>query len=84
MTDATREFCQRCNDLSPVGFHARDDIWVRVAGEHWRWSILCLRCFAALGDEKGIRWEEGMEFYPSSFATHSEAEVEKLRARLDS
>jgi hypothetical protein len=25
-----------------------------------------------------------MEFYPSSFATHSEAEVEKLRARLDS
>jgi hypothetical protein len=66
----TREFCQRCHSVSAVGFSVRDDIWAAVAGRHWEHSILCVRCFAALGDEKHIVWEEGIEFYPVSYATH--------------
>lgn len=67
----TREFCQRCHRLSPVGFHARDDLWSAVtAPGHWEHSILCILCFAQLGDEKHIAWEEGIEFYPVSYATH--------------
>lgn len=33
-------------------------------------SILCIMCFAALGDEKHVAWEKGIEFYPVSYATH--------------
>lgn len=92
MTDTTtREFCARCHRISPVGFHARDDIWKAVAGRHWEHSILCILCFAALGDEKHIVWEEGIEFYPVSYATHhagrgrhdaTPLEVDRLRKAL--
>lgn len=68
--DTTREFCQRCHRVSPIGFHARDDIWEAVAGRHWRHAILCIMCFAALGDEKHILWEVDLEFHPVSYATH--------------
>lgn len=64
----TREMCRRCNHVSAVGFHS--PIWPLVAGPHWVNEILCVRCFAELGDEKFIEWEEGIEFYPVSFATH--------------
>lgn len=66
----TREFCQRCHRVSPVGFFSPHDIWESVAGRHWSNSILCVVCFAALGDEKHIAWEEGIEFFPMSYATH--------------
>lgn len=54
----------------PVGFHASSEAWTAVAGNHWEHSILCIMCFAALGDEKHIEWEEGITFYPVSYATH--------------
>lgn len=66
----TREICQRCHRTSPVSFRARNDIWQSVAGHEWQHSILCVVCFAQLGDEKFIVWELGIEFYPVSFATH--------------
>lgn len=66
----TREFCQRCHRVSPVGFHSPDFIWKAVAGRHWKDSILCILCFAELGDEKHIFWEDGLVFYPVSYATH--------------
>lgn len=72
----TREFCGRCHRLSPVGFLAPDDVWLTVAGQHWRHAILCIMCFAALGDEKHIRWEHGIEFYAVSYATHHAAREE--------
>lgn len=67
-SDLTREVCDRCHEISPIGFYS--PIWERVAGKRWKWSILCIMCFARLGDEKMIRWEQGLEFYPVSFATH--------------
>lgn len=68
----TREFCQRCQRISPVGFFSPTPMWEVVAGSTWRHSILCLSCFAALGDEKHARWEEGIQFFPVSYATHHE------------
>lgn len=72
----TREFCGRCHRVSPVGFHSPNSIWEAVAGRHWKNEILCIVCFAALGDEKHIVWEEGIEFYPVSYATHHKMRVE--------
>lgn len=64
----TREICKRCQSVSAVGFDS--PLWEEVAGQHWVDSILCIRCFAALGDEKHIEWEVGIELYPVSYATH--------------
>jgi hypothetical protein len=80
-TFTTREFCGRCHRLSPVGFHATPHIWRAVAGR-WMHDILCLTCFTTLGDEKGIQWEIGMDFYPVSFFTHQEMKDESLMKRL--
>lgn len=65
----TREHCGRCHRVSPVGFWVPNDIWRAVAGR-WLDSILCIMCFAALGDEKHVVWESGIKFYPVSYATH--------------
>lgn len=66
----TREICQRCHTVSAIGFHAPTETWRAVAGRDWANSILCIRCFAALGDEKFIAWERGLAFYPVSYASH--------------
>ena len=71
----TREFCGRCHRVSPVGFHVQNDIWEAVAGRHHQHDILCILCFAQLGDEKHIVWEENIEFYPVSYATHHAGRV---------
>jgi hypothetical protein len=67
MTDTcTREFCGRCHRVSPIHFDAPKKTWELAAGRHWKNNILCIICFAALGDEKHIAWEEGLSLYPVS------------------
>uniref|UniRef100_A0A6M3JFB1 Uncharacterized protein n=1 Tax=viral metagenome TaxID=1070528 RepID=A0A6M3JFB1_9ZZZZ len=29
-------------------------------------SIVCLRCFARLADERGVQWDKEIEFHPMS------------------
>lgn len=72
----TREFCQSCNRVSPVGFHSPK--WAEVAGR-WRDSILCIMCFAALGDEKNIQWERDIQLHPVSLRTHRVLQAERIR-----
>ena len=66
LSRCTRERCQMCNKPSSVGFFAPHETWKLVAGDVWANSILCISCFASLGDEKGIQWEEGIKLYPVS------------------
>ncbi len=66
----TREFCQRCHRVSPIGFFSPPELWALVAGHQWKDSILCIMCFAQLGDEKHIHWEWDIKFYAVSYATH--------------
>ncbi len=63
----TRQTCARCVRISPYDFHS--PLWKEVAGP-WSDDILCVMCFAILGDERGLEWEEGIEFYPVSLAYH--------------
>lgn len=65
----TREFCQKCGRLSRIGFWVPDAIWRAVTGR-WAEDVLCLPCFAELGDEKFIQWEYGIKFYPVSYVAH--------------
>jgi hypothetical protein len=66
----TRQFCHRCNAVDRIGFLAPKELWRLVAGPRWEHDILCLACFAEIGDEKGIKWDVAeLEFYPVSYVT---------------
>lgn len=68
----TRQSCAQCHKRMSIDFHADDETWERVAGI-WANSILCLDCYAEMGDERGIAWEFGLEFMSVvSLATHLE------------
>lgn len=64
-----REICRLCHEVSRVGFSVPDEIWaagVHVSQIH---EILCVRCFTRLADERGVEWDEHIEFYPVSRIT---------------
>lgn len=66
----TRQFCGRCRGINRVGFTAPKDIWRLVAGPRWEHDILCLDCFAEIGDEKGVKWDvPELQFWPVSYVT---------------
>ena len=72
-----RQFCQRCPNVCVVDFWS--PLWDEVAGQ-WEDSILCIQCFAQIGDERGMEWELGIVFYPMSYWTHNKyREVEPVR-----
>lgn len=66
----TREICKACNQPNPVGFTVPDQIWEMVVPRHLSTSILCIACFARLGDEKFVQWETEIQLFPVSLATH--------------
>ena len=63
----SRETCHRCTRISMFSFYS--PLWAEVAA-FWKDAILCLFCFAVLGDERNIGWEDGLEIHPSSIHTH--------------
>ena len=66
----TREICKACHQINAVGFHVPAEIWAAAVPEHLRNHVLCLVCFARFADEQLIPWDEQIEFYPVSLATH--------------
>lgn len=73
----TRERCQMCHRYSPVGFHVPDDVWEASVHPHWRNGPLCIMCFAAGADERGVRWDDDIVFYPVSLRTHMDAKPQR-------
>ena len=69
----TRERCQACHQISPVGFHVPDTMWRAVVHPHFQNSILCLPCFISRADEKLIDWSAVITLYPVSLASHLQA-----------
>ena len=70
MSVPTRQSCAQCHKRMFIDYHADNQIWADVVGI-WAASILCLDCFAEMGDERGITWEEGLEILAVvSLATH--------------
>lgn len=74
MSIPTREYCNRCSHISAIGFYS--PLWEEVAGQCWESSTLCIQCFAVLGDERGIVWEDGLELFPLSLVTHLREDLE--------
>lgn len=48
------QICKHCGREQRLDFHAKHDIWNRVAGPEFCDRVLCLECFLLLADSKGI------------------------------
>jgi len=69
----TREVCDECGKESAVGFAVPDDVWrLSVPLAHAR-GVLCIGCFVAMADRRGVRWDRDIDFFPVSRVTHEEA-----------
>lgn len=66
----SREICKICYHANPVGFSVPDGVWECIVPPELRESVVCLACFARIGDEKGVQWDREIEFFPVSRATH--------------
>lgn len=62
--------CRLCHHVNAVGFATPDRIWNAIVPEHAKNWVVCLSCFARLGDEKAIAWDDDIKLYPVSLATH--------------
>lgn len=68
--EMTREICKLCYHVNPIGFRVPDRTWAAIVPEHVRSRVVCLSCFIRLADERGIAWDDEIEFFPVSLATH--------------
>jgi len=59
-----REICSLCHEVSRVGFWVPDEVWELATHRSYRNSIICLRCFTRLADERGVAWDKWIEFFP--------------------
>lgn len=67
-----REICCLCHEVSRVGFSVSNKIWKAAVHRHYQNSIICLRCFTRLADERGVEWDKDIKFYPVSWITHNQ------------
>lgn len=68
----SREICRLCHKVNAVGFRVPDDIWRVVVPWYAYHDVVCLACFTRLADEKLIRWDREIEFFPVSLVTCKE------------
>ena len=61
-----REICSLCHEVSRVGFHVPDEVWELSVHRSQINSLICLRCFTRLADERGVGWDKDIKFYPIS------------------
>lgn len=69
MNTSTREWCNCCNNYSPVSFHVPDEIWNEVT--MGKFQRLCIMCFAKRADERLIDWAKDIQFFPFSLKNES-------------
>ncbi len=66
-----REICSLCHEVSRVGFHVPNEVWELSVHSSQINSLICLRCFTRLADERGVEWDKDIKFYPISHARDS-------------
>jgi hypothetical protein len=70
MTVPTRERCQACQQVSPIGFWVPDEMWRLVVHPYFQNSVICVQCFISRADEKIIDWSAEIKLFPVSLAQH--------------
>jgi hypothetical protein len=72
INNCSREICSLCHEINRVGFHVPNKIWEAAISRKHINNTICLRCFTRLADERSVRWDEDIKFYPVSWLTHIE------------
>lgn len=65
-----RNICYLCHEVIRVSFHVPDIIWKLVLHKSQKNYKVCERCFTRIADEKGIQWDNEIEFHSVSWITH--------------
>ena len=68
----SREICKMCFDVIRVGFKVPDQVWRDAIPGHLVTQTVCLSCFTRLADEKMLKWDDQIEFFPVSLPTSLE------------
>jgi hypothetical protein len=66
----SREVCRICWHENPIGFTVPDAVWTAVVPGTLRRHVICIACFARLADARLVVWEEEIQLFPVSRATH--------------
>lgn len=77
-----REICSLCHEVSRVMFEVPNEIWKLAVHISQVNTILCLRCFTRLADERGVKWDENIRFYPVSWITHNNKEESRIVSKM--
>ncbi len=56
--DLQQQRCKVCWRADGFDFHIPDDVWAAVVPEELRGRAICLPCFDALAEEKGVDYAE--------------------------
>jgi hypothetical protein len=72
-----REICSLCYKVSRIGFWVPIEIWKLSVHRSQVNSIICLSCFTRLADERKVKWDTNIKFYPVSQITDSEIITEE-------
>jgi len=75
-----REICSLCHEVSRVGFWVPDDVWELATHRSYRNSIICLRCFTRLADERCVAWDKQIKFFPVSQIS---GDVDRINQDID-
>ncbi len=62
--------CSICRHVNAVGFSVPNEVWESVVPLEFKSRVVCLSCFTRMADEKLILWDEDIELYPVSLASH--------------
>ena len=67
-----REICSLCHEVIRVMFWVSDEIWSLSVHQSQTNSLMCLRCFTRLADERQVQWDKAIKFYPVSQITQGD------------
>ena len=70
MNVTSREICKLCYHVNAIGFRVPDHVWTAIVPQSAQNKVVCLSCFTRIADEKGIAWDDEIEFFPVSLARH--------------
>lgn len=57
----SRQRCKLCDRPEKFNFHVPDDIWSRVVPTALTGSVICLFCFDALAEVRGVEYAKSLD-----------------------
>lgn len=56
-----RQICKACKHADHFDFHVPDQVWKAVVDTEYRKKVVCLGCFDAMANQKGIKYASSLD-----------------------